>query len=37
MPFGSKTALDTFQGLMDLTLTGLIRTELFIYLDDIVV
>ena len=34
--FGLKTAPATFQRLMDLTLTGLIGTELFVYLDDIV-
>ena len=37
MPFGLKTAPATFQRLMDLTLTGLIRTELFVYLDDKVI
>ena len=37
MPFGLKTALATFQRLMDLTITGLIGTELFVYLDDIVI
>ena len=37
MPFGLKTAPDTFQRLMDLTLTGLIGTEHFVYLDDIVI
>ena len=37
MPFGLKTAPVTFQRLMDLTLTGLIGTELFVYLDDIVI
>ena len=37
MPFGLKTAPATFQRLMDLTLTGLIGTELFVYLDDIVI
>ena len=36
MPFGLKTAPATFQRLMDITLTGLIGTELFVYLDDIV-
>ena len=35
MPFGMKTAPATFQRLMDLTLTGLIGTELFVYLEDI--
>ena len=34
MPFGLKTAPATFRQLMDLTLTGLVRTELFVYLDD---
>ena len=28
IPFGLKTALATFQRLMDITLTGLIETEL---------
>ena len=37
IPFGSKTAPATFQRLMDITLTGLIETELFVYLDDIVI
>ena len=37
MPFGLKTAPATFQRLMDLTLTALIGTELFVYLDDIVI
>ena len=37
MPFGLKTAIATFQRLMDLTLTGLIGTELSVYLDDIVI
>ena len=37
MPFGIKTAPATVQGLMDLTLTGLIGTELVVYLDGIVV
>ena len=36
MSFGLKTAPATFQRLMDLTLSGLIGTELFVYLDDIV-
>ena len=37
MPFGLKAAPDTFHRLMDLTSTGLIGTELFVYLDDIVI
>ena len=37
MPFGLKTAPATFQRLMDLTLTGLTGTELFVDLDDIVI
>ena len=37
MPFGLKTAPATFQRLMDITLTGLIGTELFVYLEDIVI
>ena len=37
MPFGLKTAPGTFERLMDLTSTGLIGTELFVYLDDIVI
>ena len=37
MPFGLKTAPATFQRLMYLTLTGLIGTELFVFLDDIVI
>ena len=35
--FSLKTAPATFESLMDLTLTGLIGTELFLYLDDIVI
>ena len=37
MPFGLKTAPATFQRLMYITLTGLIGTELFVYLDDIAI
>ena len=37
MPFGLKTASATFQRSMDLTLTGLIGAELFVYLDDLVI
>ena len=37
MPFGFKTSRVMFQRLMDLTVTGLIETELFVYLDDIVI
>ena len=37
MPFGLKTVPATFQRLMYITLTGLIGTELFVYLDDIVI
>ncbi|XP_043263448.1 uncharacterized protein LOC122403783 [Colletes gigas] len=37
MPFGLKNAPPTFQRLMDQVLTGLHGTELFVYLDDIVV
>ncbi|CAK9834654.1 Retrovirus-related Pol polyprotein from transposon 17.6 [Anthophora retusa] len=37
MPFGLKNAPPTFQRLMDQVLTGLQGTELFVYLDDIVV
>ena len=36
MPFGLKSAPTTFQRLLDLVLTGLHGTELFLYLDDIV-
>ena len=37
MPFGLKTAPAAFQRLMDLKLTGLIGTEIFVYLDDTVI
>ena len=37
MPFGLKTVPSTFQRLMDLTLTRLIGTELFVYRNDIVI
>ena len=37
MHFGLKIAPATFQRLMDLTLTGLIGTELYVYLDHIVI
>ena len=36
MPFGLKNAPATFQRLMDLVLTGIQGTELFVYLDEIV-
>ena len=35
MHFGLRTTPSTFLTLMDLTLTGSIGTELFVYLDDI--
>lgn len=37
MPFGLRNAPATFQRLMDAILTGLQGTELFVYLDDIVI
>ena len=37
MPFSLKTAPATFQRSMDLTLTRIIGTELFVYFDDIVI
>ena len=37
MLFGLKTAPATFQRLIYITLTGLIGTELFVYLDDIII
>ena len=36
MTFGLKNAPERFQRLMDIVLTGLQGTELFVYLDDIV-
>ena len=37
MPFGLKTAPGTFRRLMDIILTGLIGTELYVYLDDVII
>ena len=37
MPFGLRNAPTTFQRLMDNVLSGLQGTELFVYLDDIVI
>ena len=37
MPFGLKTTPTKFQRLMDITLNGSIGTEVFVYLDEIVI
>lgn len=37
MPFGLKTAPSSFQRMMDMALSGLQGTELFVYMDDIVI
>ena len=37
MPMGIKNTPDTFQRLMDIVLKGMHGTEVFVYLDDIVV
>ena len=37
MPMGIKNAPATFQRLMDIVLKGMNSTEIFVYLDDIVV
>jgi hypothetical protein len=36
MPFGLKNASATFQRLMDQILSGLHETDIYVYLDDIV-
>ena len=37
MPFGLKNAPACFQRLINITLSGLIATDLFVYLDEIVI